>query len=65
MDNPKEKRGYWKLKEEAMDHTLWKTIWKRLSTCYITGYRMNEMNELEQHMTNKANSDCINFLVVS
>ena len=24
MDDLKEKRGYWKLKEEALTHTLWR-----------------------------------------
>jgi len=23
------KRGYWKLKEEALDHTMWRTCFKR------------------------------------
>ena len=38
MDKPEERRGYWKLKEEALDHNLWRT-----------GYGQNEykygMNE--------------------
>jgi hypothetical protein len=25
LDNLKEKRGYWKLKEEALDRNLWRT----------------------------------------
>jgi hypothetical protein len=25
LDDLKEKRGYWKLKQEAMDHFLWRT----------------------------------------
>jgi hypothetical protein len=25
LDDLKEKRGYWKLKEEAVDRTLWRT----------------------------------------
>ena len=25
LGDVKEKRGYWKLKEEALDHTLWRT----------------------------------------
>jgi hypothetical protein len=29
LDYIKEKRGYWKLKEEALDRTLWGTIRKR------------------------------------
>jgi hypothetical protein len=28
-NNPKEKGGYWKLKEEALDRTLWKTRFER------------------------------------
>ena len=28
-ENHKEKRGYWKLKEEALDLTLWKTRFGR------------------------------------
>ena len=31
QDDLKEKRGYWQLKEEALDHTLWKT---RFGRCY-------------------------------
>jgi hypothetical protein len=26
LDDLKEKRGYWHLKEEALDHTLWRTV---------------------------------------
>ena len=29
LDDIKEKRGYWKLKEEALDRTLWRTLRKR------------------------------------
>ena len=25
LDDPKEKKGYWKLKKEALDCTLWRT----------------------------------------
>jgi len=25
LDNLKEKRGYWKFKEEALDRTVWRT----------------------------------------
>jgi hypothetical protein len=28
-DNLKETRGYWKLKEEALDRTLWRTDFER------------------------------------
>ena len=27
LDDPQEKRGHWMLKEEALDHTLWKRQW--------------------------------------
>jgi hypothetical protein len=29
LDDFKEKRRYWKLKEEALDHTLWRTCFGR------------------------------------
>jgi hypothetical protein len=29
LDDLKEKRGYWKLKEEALDRTLWRTRFGR------------------------------------
>jgi len=29
LDNLKEKRGYWKLKAEALDHTVWRTQFGR------------------------------------
>jgi hypothetical protein len=29
QDDIKEKRRYWKLKEEALDHTLWRTCFGR------------------------------------
>jgi len=35
VDYLKETRGYWKLKEEALDSTLWRTDVK-------TNYKMNE-----------------------
>jgi len=37
LDDLKEKTGYWKWKGRAI-HGLW----KRLSSCCKTGYRMNE-----------------------
>jgi hypothetical protein len=40
LDDLKEKRGYWKLKEEALARTL--SLWKRPWTCRKTDYRMNE-----------------------
>jgi hypothetical protein len=44
LDDLKEKRRYWKLKEEALDSTLWRfwRLWKRLRTCRRADYRMNE-----------------------
>jgi hypothetical protein len=45
LDDLNEKRRYWKLKEEALDRTLWRSeisLWKRLRTCRKTDYRMNE-----------------------
>jgi hypothetical protein len=32
LDDVKEKRGYSKLKEEALDRTLWKRLWTCLKT---------------------------------
>jgi hypothetical protein len=29
LDDVKEKRGYWKLKEEALDRTMWRTCFGR------------------------------------
>jgi hypothetical protein len=29
LDDLKEKTGYWKLKEEAVDHTVWRTRFAR------------------------------------
>jgi hypothetical protein len=29
LDDRKEGRGYWQLKEEALDHTLWRTYFGR------------------------------------
>jgi hypothetical protein len=29
LSDVKEERGYWKLKEEALDHTLWTTRFRR------------------------------------
>jgi hypothetical protein len=29
LDDLKEKRRYWKLKEETLDHTLWRTCFGR------------------------------------
>jgi hypothetical protein len=37
-----EKRGYWKLKEEALDHTLWRTRFGRGCEPVVRDYIMNE-----------------------
>jgi hypothetical protein len=41
LDDSKEKRGYWNLKEEVVDCTLEKLIWRRLWTSLKTAYWMN------------------------
>ena len=39
LDDLKDRRGYSHLKEEALDHTMWRNrIWKRLWTCRQTDY---------------------------
>jgi hypothetical protein len=38
----KEKRGYWKLKEEALDHTLWIIRFGRGYGPLVRHYVMNE-----------------------
>ena len=45
LDDLKEKRGYWKLKEEALGRTLWRT---RLRRGYVLAPRQTTdlMNEL-------------------
>jgi len=42
LDDLKERRGYRKLKEEALDHSLGNSLWKRLWTCRKTVNRMDE-----------------------
>jgi hypothetical protein len=44
LDDLKEKKRYWKLKEEALDrtHPMENSLWKRLRTCRKTDYRMNQ-----------------------
>jgi hypothetical protein len=60
LDDLKEKRGYWKLKEEALDRTVWRT---RFGTCQWanrkTDYRMNEwMNERMCERNRGKNMEC-------
>jgi hypothetical protein len=42
LDDLKEKRGHWKLKEEALYRTAENSLFKRQETCYKTDYGMNE-----------------------
>jgi hypothetical protein len=56
IDYLEETRGYWKLKEEALDSTLWKTGVK-------TDYKVNEwMNEWEMNYGLVLYVDCVPFL---
>jgi hypothetical protein len=41
LDDLEENRRYWKLKEEALDRTPWRTRFGRGYTCRKTDYRMN------------------------
>jgi hypothetical protein len=41
LDDLKEARRYWRLKEEAQDHTLWRTEFGRGWTCRKTDYYLN------------------------
>jgi hypothetical protein len=41
LDDIKEKRGYWKLKTEALDHTVWRTRFAKGNGPVVkTGYRI-------------------------
>jgi len=42
MDNLKERRGCWKLKEGALDRNLENSLWKRLCICCKTDSGMDE-----------------------
>jgi hypothetical protein len=42
LDDRKEKRRYWKLKEEALDRTLWRTRFGWGYGPVVSDYRMNE-----------------------
>ena len=42
LDDLKENRGYWKLKEDALDRSLWRTRFGRGYGPLVTDYRMNE-----------------------
>lgn len=41
LDDFNGKKGYWKLKEEALHHTLWRRLW-RLWICRKRDNRKNE-----------------------
>ena len=46
LDDVKETRGCWKLKEEALDRTVWRNGFrKRLGTCRKADCRRNEREE--------------------
>jgi len=44
LGDPREMKGYWKLKEEAPYRTLWgrQLAWKRLWTCRKTDYGITD-----------------------
>jgi hypothetical protein len=42
LDDCKETRGYWKLKEEAVDRTVWRTRFGRGNGTVVRHSRMNE-----------------------
>jgi hypothetical protein len=42
LDDLKERRGYRRLKEEALAHSLGNSLWKRLWTCRNTDNGMDE-----------------------
>ena len=42
LDGLTERRGYWKLKEEALDRTLWRTCFERVYGSVVSQYGMNE-----------------------
>jgi len=44
LDDLKETRGYWKLKEEALDRSVENWLWKRLWSYCKTENRMSEIN---------------------
>jgi hypothetical protein len=42
LDDLKEKSGYWKLKEEVLDRTLWRTRFVRGYGLVVRDYGMND-----------------------
>ena len=49
VNDLKEKRGYWKLKEKAPDRTLWRLILERLWTCLKTRYGKHKRVNKSMH----------------
>jgi hypothetical protein len=45
LDDRKERRRYWKLKEETPEQFVENWLWKRLWTCHKTDYTMNQHAE--------------------
>jgi len=41
-DGLKRTRKYWKLEQEALDHAMENSLWKRLWTCHKTDRWMND-----------------------
>ena len=65
MYDLKKSRGYWKLKEEALDCTQWRTVFERFyGNCRMTDYGINEwvMNEWMNEWMNE--NKCKNILQV-
>jgi hypothetical protein len=59
LDDLNEMRRYWKLKKEALDHTLWRTcIGKRLWTCHKRDYvmMMNTVLTSQLNLLNKSSN---------
>ena len=44
LEDHKGKERYWRLKEEALALSLWRTLWKRQWTCLKTDYVMMMMS---------------------
>jgi len=42
LDDLRETRGYWKLTEEALDHSLWKRFWTYRKIAYgVNGHKFH------------------------
>jgi len=49
LDDLKDRRGYTRLKEEALDRTMWRRLW----TCCQTEYWMNDGHQDMAHRSNQ------------